>query len=118
MVNESLEAHPVVEDTGWKLEIEGNCIRVIGQAIHLRYLFLNGVDLKILSVFYWPSPEIILENLCPYHLKVYCYPFVESLYHEEVVLEVVIAVITGLVSRDWTGILLLLDEEEDPAIVC
>lgn len=74
--------------------------------------------MDVLSFFFLPSPEIILENFRPNHLEVDGYSFVESFNNEKIVLQVVVAIVAGFVSGNRAVVLLLLDEQKYPSVVC
>ena len=63
------------------------------------------------------SVEVVLQNLSFYHLQIDGDSFVEPFNHEKIVLQVIVAVFGAGVSRYRTGVLFLLNEQEDPTVV-
>ena len=117
VVDQGLETHPIVHNIRRQLKVEGQGIRVIGQTVHLGHLLRDGIDFNMLGVFNGPPPEVVLQHLRPNHPKVDGDTFIEALNDEEVVLQIVIAIRTSGVSGNRTAVGLLLDEEEDAAVV-
>ena len=71
-----------------------------------------------MSFFLLPSPEIVLEDFRPNHLEVDGDSFVESFHYEKIILQVVVAVVAGFISGNRAVVLLLLDKQKYPSVIC